>query len=201
MVDVYSMIDELDDYELDEEFIEYDFFDSEDIEDLHLINGVKRTYIPYDDLIFLGVFINGEKNGKGKEYNTEGFLLFEGIFSNGKKNGNGKEYHLNGELKFDGDYKEGKEWDGIGYNKKGKIEYIYKNGIKYEDFEKINLLLFGDKPIKNKKENLNGKELNVKKNLNIKEYNSNGTLDYKGEFIKGESYIKFMKEINKYINF
>ena len=35
---------------------------------------------------------------------VNGKLEFEGEYLNGKKNGNGKEYYLNGELKFEGEY-------------------------------------------------------------------------------------------------
>ena len=44
-------------------------------------------------MIFEGEYLNGKRNGKGKEYNDEGKLIFEGEFSNGKRwNGIGEEY-------------------------------------------------------------------------------------------------------------
>ena len=46
----------------------------------------------------------GERNGKGKEYDYNGKLLFEGEYLNGRRNGKGKEYDCNGVLKFEGDY-------------------------------------------------------------------------------------------------
>ena len=36
-------------------------------------------------LIYEGEYLNGKKNGKGKEYNDDGDLIFEGEFLNGKK--------------------------------------------------------------------------------------------------------------------
>ena len=45
--------------------------------------------------IFEGEYINGERNGKGTEYNY-GFLNFEGEYLNGNRNGKGKEYYYNG---------------------------------------------------------------------------------------------------------
>ena len=51
-------------------------------------------------LIFDGEYLNGEKNGKGKEYNDDGKLIFEGEYLNGEKNGKGKEYDRNGKLIF-----------------------------------------------------------------------------------------------------
>ena len=58
-------------------------------------------------------YIEGEKNGIGKEYSTipYGKLIFEGEYKNGKKNGKGKEYYRNGEIKFEGEYKNGKKME------------------------------------------------------------------------------------------
>ena len=47
-----------------------------------------------------GKYLNGETNGKGKEYNDDGELLFEGEYLNGKK-WNGKGYNENGELTYE----------------------------------------------------------------------------------------------------
>ena len=78
-----------------------------------------------DALIYEGGYLNGQKNGKGKEYDINGKLNFEGQYLKGEKNGKGKEYYDNGELKFEGEYNYGKR------NGKGK-EY-YKNGeLKFE---------------------------------------------------------------------
>jgi len=53
--------------------------------------------------MFEGEYKNGEKNGKGKEYNDNGKLKFEGEYKNGKRwNGKGKEYYGNGKLEFEG---------------------------------------------------------------------------------------------------
>ena len=48
-----------------------------------LINGngkVKEYYPSHDWLIFEGEYLNGRRNGKGKEYNKEGKLIFEGDY-------------------------------------------------------------------------------------------------------------------------
>ena len=42
------------------------------------------------ELIFEGEYLNGERNGKGKEYNYDGRLIFEGEYLNGKKTGKEK---------------------------------------------------------------------------------------------------------------
>ena len=41
------------------------------------------------------------KNGKEKEYYTNGKLEFEGEYLNGERNGNGKEYNYDGKLEFE----------------------------------------------------------------------------------------------------
>ena len=52
--------------------------------------GLINEYDEYnDELIFKGEYLNGERNGKGKEY-YKGKLIFEGEYLNGKKwNGKG----------------------------------------------------------------------------------------------------------------
>jgi len=45
-------------------------------------------------LEFEGEYLNGEKNGKEKEYYLNNKLQYEGEYLNGKRNGKGKEYFL-----------------------------------------------------------------------------------------------------------
>ena len=59
-------------------------------------------------MIFKGEYLNGERNGKGKEYGYEDKLVFEGEYLNGKRNGKGKEYDINGKLIYEGEYLNGK---------------------------------------------------------------------------------------------
>ena len=54
-------------------------------------------------LIFEGEYINGEKCGKGKEYDDYGNLIYEGEYLNEKRNDKGKEYKK-GKLIFEGEY-------------------------------------------------------------------------------------------------
>ena len=44
-------------------------------------------------MIFEGEYKNGKRNGKGKEYSSDGDLIFEG--ENGKRNGKGMEKEKN----------------------------------------------------------------------------------------------------------
>ena len=79
---------------------------------------VSRHYIIYESegkakeyhsrkntLVFEGEYLNGKKNGKGKEYDVSGKLLFEGEYSNGFRDGKGKEYDdMSGKLIYEGEY-------------------------------------------------------------------------------------------------
>ena len=128
--------------------------------DCEIING-NGTYKNYDNLFGFLIFkvnlVNGEINGKGKEYGSEGKLSYEGEYINGKKNGNGKEYFSNGNIKFEGIFKEDMKWEGKGYNNNGDLEYELKDG--------------------NIKDNNNEK---------YKQYSFEGNLEYEGGILNGE---------------
>ena len=71
-----------------------------------LINGngkIKEYNYDFNQIIYEGEYLDGNKSGKGKEYNNEGQLIYEGEFLNGERNGKGKEYS-NGQLIFEGEY-------------------------------------------------------------------------------------------------
>jgi len=57
--------------------------------------------------VFEGEYLDGERNGKGKEF-EECILCFEGEYLNGKRNGKGKKYE-NGILKSINEYLDGKK--------------------------------------------------------------------------------------------
>ena len=57
-----------------------------------------------DIIKYEGEYLNGKRNGKGKEYYTNDKLIFEGEYLNGLKNGKGKEYDYVGKLKFEGNF-------------------------------------------------------------------------------------------------
>ena len=49
-------------------------------------NGIAKEYGLYDNnLIYEGEYLNGERSGKGKEYNDRGEIIFEGEFKKGKR--------------------------------------------------------------------------------------------------------------------
>ena len=55
-------------------------------------------------------YIQGERKEKGKEFRIgKNKVKFEGEYLNGKKNGKGKDYNLNGSLKFEGIYLKNKK--------------------------------------------------------------------------------------------
>ena len=86
--------------------------------ELNISKGIVKIYIE-TKLEFEGEYLNGEKHGRGKEYDNDyGNLKYEGEYLNGVRNGKGKEYHENGNLIFEGEYLNG-ERNGKGkeYNK------------------------------------------------------------------------------------
>ena len=67
---------------LDISIINYKFFKGNYI--IYESNGIGKEYYGYDDtLIFEGEYLNGKRNGKGKEYDN--YLIYEGVFVNGKR--------------------------------------------------------------------------------------------------------------------
>ena len=69
-------------------------------------NGKGKEYYDNGNLLFEGEYLNGERR-KGKEYNNDGSLRYEGEYLNGKRNGKGKEYDEDGDLIFEGEYLNG----------------------------------------------------------------------------------------------
>ena len=43
-----------------------------------------------NNILYEGEYLNGKKNGKGKEFNKKGTIIFEGEYLNGKRNGKEK---------------------------------------------------------------------------------------------------------------
>ena len=162
---------------------------------------------------------NGRGKKKGKEYYiNSNQILYEGEFLNGERNGKGKEYNWCRDLIFKGEYFKGKRWNGEGYNIYKKIIYKLKDGkgyVRNYDFDD-NLIyegeyLNGEKNGKGKEyywdnilafegEYLNGKKWNGKgynKNKmiyqlkdgkgSVEEYDKvEIKLIFKGEYLNGE---------------
>ena len=101
-------------------------------------NGKVKKYNIYNALIFKGEYLNGKRNGNGKEYELiagnisfegvylngqrkgkkyfNGKLIFEGEYLNDKRNGKGKEYNYESELEFEGEYLNGEKFIKIIFN-------------------------------------------------------------------------------------
>ena len=73
-------------------------------------NKLNISLINFKDLS--GKYIIFDTNKKRKEYLIHNYsLIFEGEYINGKRNGKGKEYRINGELEFEGEYLNGKKME------------------------------------------------------------------------------------------
>ena len=60
-------------------------------------------------MLFEGEYLNGKRNGFGKEYYENGILKYVGKYLDGKYNGKGNEYFPNGKIKFKGEFINGKK--------------------------------------------------------------------------------------------
>ena len=107
-------------------------------------NGIGKEYkISTNIIIFEGEYLKGKRNGKGKEYYSNGKIKFEGEYLKGKRNGKGKEYNSFGKLKFEGEYLKGKRKRGkeFHYNGKLKFEREYVKGKEMENGKNIILMV------------------------------------------------------------
>ena len=123
------------------------------------------------------MILNGERNGKGKEYD-KGKLIFEGDYLNVEKNGEGKEYTY--------EYTK---------NKIGQNEEIMENQILLFEGEYLNGKRNGKGKEFNKYEDVifEGEYLQGKRNGKGKEY-KNSQLIFEGEYansikIRGKEYL------------
>ena len=122
------------------------------------IKDGKGLMIDYndEDYIFEGEYLNGERNGYGRDYKLfkNCLFIYEGEYLNGKRHGKGKEY-LNTDIQtaisgsarliFEGEYLLGKRWNGKGYNGNNKIAYELKNGVgNVKEYYYYNLIFEGE---------------------------------------------------------
>ena len=94
-----------------------------------------------------------QRDGKGKEYYSNGNLKYEGNFKNDEYDGRGKYYFENGEY-YEGDFEKGKK---IGSG------YIYKEGqiikeVKYDKDEMIEEKVLNNEEIEDENNNENNNE-------------------------------------------
>ena len=95
---------------------------------IYSYNNEKKGKLIYEEDIF---------GRKRKEYDDNGNLIFEGEYINGKRNGNGKEYK-NGNLIFEGEYKNGKRINGKEYLEDILFEDEFLNGKKNKKVKGFN---------------------------------------------------------------
>ena len=156
-----------------------------------------------EHFLYEGEYLNGERNGKGKEYFFSGELIFEGEYLNGKRNGKGKDYYLNGKLRFEGEYLNGERLNGKLFDKKGNIylDLQNANGLikEYNVYGRLEFegeYLNGKKNGKGKeyddmeKLRFEGEYLNGKRNGKGKEYYYIGDIEFEGEYLNGEKHGK-----------
>ena len=137
-----------------------------------IVNNIKELQ-KKGDLIFEGEYLNGLRNGKGKEYwNTK--LIFEGEYLYDYRL-KGK-YYINERLEYEGDYLYNKKYNGKGYDANGNIIYELKNGTgKVKEY-------YDDGELKFEGEYSNGKRNGQGKEYYIWSYE----LKFEGEYLNGE---------------
>ena len=137
-------------------------------------NGKGKEYYSDGNLLFEGDYLNGARNGKGKEYYYDVDLGFEDEYLNGKRNGKGKEYYENGKIRFEGEYLNDERLTSILYDNNGNLYYDINsaNGL-YKEYDDDGKLEF------------EGEYLNGKRNGKGKEY-IYGDLVFEGEYLNGK---------------
>ena len=167
------------------------------------------------EFLFEGEFINGQRNGKGKEYQYNK-IIFEGEYLNNKRHGQGIKYYDDKTKMFIGEYKEGKQWNGKGYDPDLKEIYEIKNGqgfVKFYTFNRKRSYCYFEGEIKDGIKNGKGIEYwqgkctprykqfeGIYKNdekFEGKLYETN-QLIYEGNFMNGERWTGINKIVEKF---
>ena len=144
----------------------------------------------YNYLKYEGKYLNGDKHGKGKEYNREEKIIFEGEYLNGEKYGKRKEYNKDGEIIFEGEYFKGKRWNGKGKEDNEYGQIIFEGEyLSIDDENKmIGLIEFEGEYLKGKRWNGKGKEFDL-----------SGNLLYEGEYLNGKKHGKGKEYNDRYL--
>ena len=172
-----------------------------------------------DILKFEGEYLNGKRNGKGKEYDINGKLTYEGDFLmgkqgysykkdydyltleyegeilEGKRHGKGKEYYFGGRIIFEGEYLNGERWNGKmkEYEHEIETEKEYVNGkiVKNDEY--------------GSREKLKNKDINSLKEKEevkvIKEFfEESDKIRFEGEYLNNEKWNGIMHNKDDNIN-
>ena len=167
-----------------------------------LRNGKGKEYYNDGNIEFEDEDEDEDEYSDDKECNKEkeyyGKLKYEGEYLNGKRNGEGKEYYIDGQLKFEGKYLADKKWDGKGYYKNNEIIYELKEGKGYIKEYKDNYEIDYECEMINGEKNGNSKEYisgrlffegeykNGIRNGKGREYDKDGEIKFEGDFVNGE---------------
>ena len=135
--------------------------------------GIK--YDQFGNKIFEGKYINGMKNGFGKEYNYIGGILFEGVYLNGKR-WIGSEHDFTKNLIYE--IKEGKRYIN-------NIEYKNKN-LYYGEDGSFNKYIIKKEYYDNTVLEFEGEYLYEERNVYGKLHDKKGNLIYEGKFSYGK---------------
>ena len=175
----------------------YDVYTNSLIFEGNYINGKGKEFDD-DRLKYEGKYLNGRRNGKGKEYNDDENLIFEGFYLNGLKHGKCKEYSKDGKIMIKGEYLNGRYWNIKTYDKNGNINGEIKRGkgIGFDYHMPDNIIFEGE--YVNGLKNGKGKEYDDENNLlfegeylnNLrhgkgKEYYYYGEIHFEGEYLYG----------------
>jgi hypothetical protein len=92
-----------------------------------LQNKIKLNIKDYK--IYSGRYIYYTSQNEGEEYDSfDNEIRYMGEYLNGERNGKGYEYNIEGRLIFEGEYFKGKKWNGKGYDGDGNFLYELKEG-------------------------------------------------------------------------
>lgn len=93
-------------------------------------NGEWKAYDSKGEIEEIGNYLNGQANGEYKAFLQNGKVKYMGFFKNGRKNGLWKYCDPKGVLKIEGNYKDNKKvgkW--IYYTEKGELDNIEDYGV------------------------------------------------------------------------
>ena len=157
--------------------------------------GIVKIFNYLNELVYEGEFLNGNINGKGKDFNKN-LMRYEGEYLDGNRHGKGKEYYddslvfvgeylydykikgidyVNGRIDYEGEYFLDSKWNGKGYDERGDILYELNNGKgEARQYWRNGEIYF------------KGEYINGRNNKKGKEYYYNGKLRFIGEYLEGK---------------
>jgi len=161
-------------------------------------NNITKEYNSYNhNLIYMGQYSNGKRNGNGKEYDEDGKLILEGEYLDGKKwKGNAKKYDEDtGKLILEFEYLKGKiegkvkEYDR--YNGDLLFSRYYIDGKRSGQGTEYKSILYSQSD--NRYSQLKSKLITIFSGEYIngerkegKEYDYDENLIYEGEYLNGK---------------